>query len=263
MPYATANGIRIYYETEGSGEPLVLVTGYSSDVSHWITVRDELSRHFQIVMVDNRGAGRTDPPVGPFSMQDMADDVLGLCESLQLQKPHLLGHSMGGAIVQSIAYRHPKRIGKVILSQTFCKFRELGRAIIRASLHLAEYEIPARYQYEMIFPWLFSEDFYHDSRKLEMFLERKVSYPYRTPIEVMHKHFAAMCDFDSSSWYHKIAAETLVLGGEQDLLCPLEDNVFLCKGIKGAKLHVFPRMGHMASLEIPKEHNRVVCEFLT
>jgi 3-oxoadipate enol-lactonase len=262
MPYATANGIRIYYETEGNGEPLVLITGYSSDSSHWFTVREELGRHFQLVMLDNRGSGRTDPPQGPFSIEDMADDVIGLCDVLQIKKPHILGHSMGGAIAQSIAFRYSDKVGKVILSQTFAKFRELGRAVIRASLHLGRHQVPTRDQIEIVFPWLFSEDFYQDPRRVEMHIERKLNYPYRATLEALQKQFAAICDFDSSSWYHKITKQTLVLGGEQDLLCPVGESVLMAKGIPGAKIHIFPLMGHEVSVEIPEQHNRVVRDFL-
>jgi 3-oxoadipate enol-lactonase len=263
MPYATANGLQIYYETEGSGEPLVLVGGYSSDSSHWFLVREELGRHFQVVMPDNRGTGRTDPPTGPFSIEDMGDDVVKLCDALNLKSPHLLGNSMGGAIVQSIAYRYPKWPGKIILSQTFIKVRQIVRGMMRGCLHLLEHQVPIRDQLEITFPWLFSEEFYRDPKKLEYAIERKMQYPYKTPPEVMRKQFGALCEFDSSSWHHKISAETLVLAGSQDLICPLEDCMALAKGIQGAKIHVFPNMGHMASLEIPSEYNRVIREFLT
>ena len=263
MPYATANGIQIYYETEGEGEPLVLIAGYSRDSSHWVTVREELSRHFQLILPDNRGCGRTDPPQGPFSIEDMADDVLGLCDVLQIKKPHILGHSMGGAIAQSLAYRYPQRINKVVLSQTFAKFREVGLAVIRASLHLEEHSVPIRNQLEIVFPWLFSDTLYKDPKKVEMLIEKRIDYLYNASFEVLQKQYAAICNFDSSSWYHKINKETLVLAGEQDLLCPLGDCVLMAKNIQGAKVHVFPLMGHNASIEVPHEFNRVVRDFLT
>jgi len=263
MPYVTANGIQIYYETEGEGDPLVLIAGYSRDNSFWVTVRAELSRHFQLILPDNRGCGRTDPPQGPFSIEDMADDVIGLCEVLQVKKAHVVGHSMGGAIAQSIAYRYPQKINKLVLSQTFTKFRELGRAVMRASLHLEEHHVPIRNQLEIVFPWLFSNALYSDPKKVEMLIEKRLNYLYNTPFEVLKKQYAAISDFDSSSWYHKINKETLVLGGEQDLLCPLGDCVLMAKNIQGAKIHVFPLMGHNASIEIPHEFNRVVREFLT
>lgn len=263
MPYVAANGLQIYYETQGNGEPLILIGGYSSDSSHWFAVKDELARQFQVIMLDNRGTGRTDPPVAPFSIEDMADDVVKFADALNLKRPHVLGNSMGGAIVQSIAYRYPSRIGKIVLSQTFIKLRRVVRAMMRGSLHLTEHEVPIRSQLEITFPWLFSEVFYQDPKILEIALERKMNYPFKTPVEVLRKQFGALCEFDSSSWYHRISVETLVIAGSHDLICPLEDCMTLAKGIQGAKIHVFPNMGHMASLEIPSEYNRVVREFLT
>lgn len=263
MPYATANGVQIYYETEGNGEPLILVGGYSSDSSHWFAVKDELARHFQVVLLDNRGTGRTDPPTGPFSIEDMGDDVVKLAANLNLKRPHLLGNSMGGAIVQSIAYRYPDWPGKIILSQTFIKLRQIIRAMMRGCLHLLEHQVPARGQLEITFPWLYSEGFYQDPKKLEIALERRLQYPYKTPPEILRKQFGALCEFDSSLWYHKISAETLILAGQEDLISPVEDSIALAKGIQGAKIHIFPNMGHSASLEIPSEYNRVIREFLT
>ena len=75
MPTRTVNGIRIYYEQEGRGKPLVLIAGYTCDLSVWSPIRSELARHYHLLMLDNRGSGRSDSPDTPYSIGQMAQDT--------------------------------------------------------------------------------------------------------------------------------------------------------------------------------------------
>ncbi|OJV09288.1 MAG: hypothetical protein BGO14_02855 [Chlamydiales bacterium 38-26] len=96
MPKFTCNEIEIYYEIHGEGYPLVLIAGLGCDMSIWDPILDLLKRHFKIIIFDNRGVGRSSSPSQPYTISDMALDTWNLIAKLELHKPHVLGHSMGG-----------------------------------------------------------------------------------------------------------------------------------------------------------------------
>ncbi len=105
MPVTTANGLDLYYELHGQGDPLVLIAGFTCDHTFWEGILGKLAKQFQVLIFDNRGAGRSSCPDLPYTVDDMALDAIALIESLQLKKPHLLGHSLGGCVAQAIAYK--------------------------------------------------------------------------------------------------------------------------------------------------------------
>ena len=102
---AQANGQDLYYELHGDGPPLVLVMGIGYDSSLWTLAQvPVLSTQYQVIMVDNRDAGRSSKARHPYEIADMADDLAGLLDALGIQQTHVLGLSMGGMIAQSLRY---------------------------------------------------------------------------------------------------------------------------------------------------------------
>ena len=118
MPRTTANGIEIYYETHGKGQPLILISGIGYTNWQWYRMVPFLAGQFQVITFDNRGVGQTDKPTGPYSAQMLAADTAGLLDALGLEKAITLGHSMGGFIAQAIALDFPHKVDKLILCST-------------------------------------------------------------------------------------------------------------------------------------------------
>jgi pimeloyl-ACP methyl ester carboxylesterase len=118
MPKIHANGIDIYYETHGSGDPLVLISGLGYGQWMWHKMIPGLAQHFWVIAFDNRGIGETDKPPGPYSAQMLADDTAGLMEALDVSSAAVLGHSMGGFVAQALALSRPDLVDKLILSAT-------------------------------------------------------------------------------------------------------------------------------------------------
>ena len=114
-----ANGQELYYELHGEGPPLVLVMGIGYDSSLWTLAQvPVLSTQFQVILVDNRDAGRSSKAIQPYTIADMADDLAGLLDALGIQRSHLLGLSMGGMIAQEFALRHSDRLDRLVLAGT-------------------------------------------------------------------------------------------------------------------------------------------------
>ena len=122
MPFATVNGIKINYKVEGEGNPLVMIMGFGSPRSGWSSQIPFFKKHFRVVTFDNRGAGKSDKPAGPYTTKMMADDAVKLMDALGIQKADIVGASMGGMIAQELAINYPEKAGKLVLACTYpCK----------------------------------------------------------------------------------------------------------------------------------------------
>ena len=114
MPFLDLPETRLYYTAGGAGPPLVLVHGYTGDSFDWSWVLPTLYRHFRVVAYDRRGEGRSD--LAPdYSLASQVGDLLGVIEALELEGPIVVGHSMGGAIVSSLAVEHPGRVRAIVV----------------------------------------------------------------------------------------------------------------------------------------------------
>ena len=125
MPTIQVNGIGIYYETRGEGEPLTLLMGLGTDISEWEGIIGWLARKYKVIAMDNRGAGRSDKPDEPYSIEMMANDTAGLLRALAVERTNLLGISMGGRIALSLTLAHPELVGKLVLASTSASGRSL------------------------------------------------------------------------------------------------------------------------------------------
>src|SRR4030042_3292285 len=118
MPKAKVKDINLYYEVHGSGYPLILIRGLASNADHWYFQVPAFSPYYSVVVFDNRGIARSDIPDLPFTISTMADDTVGLMDSLGIPRAHILGISMGGMIAQKIALKYPQRVNGIILACT-------------------------------------------------------------------------------------------------------------------------------------------------
>ncbi|MEH1862761.1 MAG: alpha/beta hydrolase [Nostoc sp.] len=120
MPEIQVGDISIYYEIKGSGYPLLMVMGFSFSLLDWGDVfPDELAKHYQVILFDNRDSGRTkSQSTDNYTTADMANDAAGLLNALGIAQAHVLGFSMGGMIAQQFALRHPTKLNKLILACT-------------------------------------------------------------------------------------------------------------------------------------------------
>lgn len=118
MPTTRVNDISMYYELRGDGPPLVLVLGLGGDISEVDGIVDGFARHFTVLAFDNRGAGRTDKPREPYTVEMMAGDTVGLMRAVGFERAHVLGISLGGRIAMEMALSHPDVVDRLVLVST-------------------------------------------------------------------------------------------------------------------------------------------------
>ncbi|HEX6778195.1 MAG TPA: alpha/beta hydrolase [Ktedonobacterales bacterium] len=126
MPTVKVNAITMYYELQGEGEPLVLIAGLRLDVSDYHGIDSWLAQKYQVLAFDNRGAGRTDKPDIPYSIEMMADDTAELLQALGIRAAHIIGISMGGRIALELALQHPELVKKLVLVSTSARVPKRG-----------------------------------------------------------------------------------------------------------------------------------------
>ena len=121
MSRVKVNDIKMYYDVQGEGFPLVMVMGFLGSASCWDPrMMAPLSDKFKVLVFDNRGAGRTDVSEREYSIKLFASDTVGLMDALNIPRAHVLGISMGGMIAQEVALNYPERVEKLVLASTFC-----------------------------------------------------------------------------------------------------------------------------------------------
>jgi pimeloyl-ACP methyl ester carboxylesterase len=252
----------IYYEIHGSGAPLLLIAGLASDSASWMGVVPELSKHFKVIIFDNRGCGRSDIPSEPYSIRDLADDAVKLLDSLEIKQAHVLGHSMGGYIVQEMAINYPERVNKLVLASTSFVSSQRNNRIF-ADL-LKQLQTGKSYE-EWIHSWtnwMFSEKTLKNREFINAFIKGAVAYPYHSSAAGFKGQVEAIVSFNAQERVKEIKAKTLVLEGEEDRLIPPEEARALADKIGGSSFQLFKQTGHSVCIENPGKFIESVLKFI-
>lgn len=262
MPYIYSNGIRMHYEERGQGEPLVLIMGLGADGPVWEDHVKAYEKHFRCILVDNRGAGRSDKPEGPYSTSMMAHDIAGLMDGLSIESAHISGISMGGCIAQEVAIMYPERVRSLILncSWDFCDlYTKRIFETFRALIALAD---PVTFTRNLQL-WIFTPE-YHRTNMIDL-LQREqagLNNPYPMPAHAFQAQCDACIRHDTRGRLNKIKAPTLVTVGDQDIFTPLHYSQRISQEIAHAELIVFEGSGHTHHWDQLDKYNQQTLEFL-
>lgn len=262
MPTVTANGINIHYEKSGSGEPLILISGYCCDHTLWNDVAPHLANHFEVIAFDNRGAGYTQSPDVPNSIELMAQDTAAFIEALKLPQAYLVGHSMGGAIALRTAFDIPQKLKKIVAANTSVKFSPITLMNFEFFLGLRLDGVKLERMAQGILPWIYSNTFLSNKQNVIDSIKETMENPKPQTYEAQKEQANALIKHDATHWYKQIKVPTLIIGGNEDLIAPLSHSHELQEGIPGSKLHVFEKIGHMPNVEKPREFSQAVIDFL-
>jgi len=262
VPKIRVNDIEMNYELHGEGEPLVLIMGLTGSLEGWRPLVPAFAREYRVLIFDNRGAGLTDKPAGPYSMPMMADDTAGLMDALGIESARVYGISMGGMIAQELALRHPQKVKALVLGCTTPggpnsspPSKETVEALVSiGSLGLEE-------GLEIVLRLLYTEEFIAKYREplREMTLN---SFDLRTPRHAAQAQRAAIDAHDTYDRLPQIRAPTLVIAGGKDELVPSANSPILAQRIPGAELVMYPKARHGYLGENAAEATAAVLDFL-
>jgi pimeloyl-ACP methyl ester carboxylesterase len=234
------NDTDFYYELHGQGQPLVLIAGYSCDHSYWDLMVPKLKERFQVLVFDNRAAGQSQDQGGAFSLEQMAADTMALLQHLDMHQFHLVGHSMGGAIAQIMAYRYRGYCRKMVLMNSFTHADARSAFVLDGLLTLRKSGVDLDTLITVTMPWFFSTDFLANAENVLLFKEVLRNYPYLQSLEDQERQWAALRVFDSRAWLEEIAIPSLVIAGAEDIVSLPGDSEELVNTILDANLLVLP-----------------------
>jgi pimeloyl-ACP methyl ester carboxylesterase len=246
MPKVRVNDIQVYYEVHGEGFPLIMIMGLGGNIDWWDPrLIQELSKKFKLIILDNRGAGRTDISSRKYTIKLFADDTVGLMGALGISRAHVLGISMGGMIAQELALNYPEKVEKLVLCSTLCggakavpASQEVLGTLMADRSALSPEEIA-----KTVIPLILTESFI---KKNPDFVELSLQQILRAPIsnEAFTRQVNAIMEFDTYERLSQIKVPTLVLHGKQDILIPPENGSILAKAIPNAKLVYLKNSAH-------------------
>ena len=262
MPLVQIEAGDLYYEVAGEGPPLLLIAGFSGNTTGWLPVQPALARHFTLIMFDNRGAGRSCVPPGPYTIAQMADDALVLLDHLGVDRAHVLGSSMGGMIAQEFALRHPERVDKLVLNVTAARPTPVLKQFLTANIWAIEHGMPLGDRMFWVLPWMASPAIMTDHEKVEQTLAMRQANPYPAPDAGMIAQAQAIMAHNALDRVRQITAPTLVLSAAEDILTPVAGGRELADAIPGAQFTVLPRGAHVTAAEYPAEVSSALLEFL-
>ena len=269
MSKAIVDGINIEYRVEGQGEPLVMIMGLGSTRSGWLFQTPVFKKHYRVVTFDNRGVGKSDKPIGPYSIKMMADDTVGLMNHLGIEKAHILGVSMGGMIAQELATNHPQRVSKLVLACTFARSDDdsgISSELFQALRHPGYDErrsdsdissIPSRKVADALFGLIFNKRLYRTIfiplMKLVVRLEETRGIMGQAEAVLGH---------NTADRLHLVNAPTLVLAGSKDRVIKPSSSELIAKLIPDARLVKVDDGSHAFFIEMRNIFNREVLKFL-
>lgn len=265
------NGIKICYEIHGDGDPIILVHGFGDKKEVWLAQVGVLAAHYKVITFDNRGAGKSDRPDEPYTMEIYADDIRGLMDFLKIDTTHLIGWSLGGMIIQYFALKYPERLNKLVLINTDYK-GTLGEYITQGLLESVE--LRQRDPTEAF--WHTAPFEYHAKFRRDMKADPKKKFYGIWSVEDLIKIYSvdpptpqdiknagqAFETHDNTSRLSEIKHKTLVLAASHDRVTPKSVMLEISEKIPNSIFKVIEKAGHNSILSRAPEVNQLILDFL-
>ena len=253
MPKITTNGVELYYERVGSGEPLLLVHGLLFSAESWRDQLDSLSAEYDCIAVDLRGQHRSEATRDPagYDLWNQAEDVHGLIGGLGIAPVHYAGLSMGGMIGMRLALTHPEDLRDLALLDTSAE----GEEPEKVERYAAMRHVMRKGELEHVLPAL-PPVFFADAYVTEH--PEKVEAWFESLRQGDQEGFALASQMvderdDITARLGEIDIPTLVIHGTEDVPIPVERAQALAAGIPGARLDLVAGAGHQSNMDHPDE----------
>jgi pimeloyl-ACP methyl ester carboxylesterase len=263
MPICAVNGLDLYYEEHGdSANPaLVCVQGLGGDASGWAGQLPLWSQHFRTLVFDNRDVGRSSYVDADYDVAALAADVIALVDALGIERFHLLGISLGGAIAQEVALSVGERLLSLTLVVTYAGADRWFTERTKLEQRLLDRK-NAEHMLEELLIMTLSPGFYEDQQRIDALRAEILGNPYPQARPGFVRQLRASATHDSRQELGSLAVPTHVIGAEQDILIPVWRSRELASLIPGAVLSVVAGSGHSVAVECPEQLAELVHGFI-
>ena len=263
MPFVHAtDGTRIHYEVTGKSgaTPVLMIQGLGASKNAWNLQRIAMATRFRIISFDNRGAGRSDKPTEPFTLEQMADDALAVLDAAGIETAHVVGASMGGVISQIIAVKYPHRVRSLTLVCTACRNHPWRQDLLQTWAKTAEEKGMIEVGKEAA-QWVMSP---------RSFRRLVPAFTWMGPLAALRPRHSFVSQIhaildtreDLVDQLSTITAPTMVIVGNQDILTPRGDSEEIAERIPNSELVVISGAAHGLMMEHSSTFNKILIEFL-
>jgi 3-oxoadipate enol-lactonase len=263
MPFVHAtDGTRIHYEVTGKSgaTPVLMIQGLGASKNAWNLQRIAMATRFRIISFDNRGAGRSDKPTEPFTLEQMADDALAVLDAAGIETAHVVGASMGGVISQIVAVKYPHRVRSLTLVCTACRNHPWRQELLQSWAKTAEEKGMIEVGKEAA-QWVMSP---------RSFRRLVPAFTWMGPLAALRPRHSFVSQIDAIldtredlvDQLSTITAPTMVIVGNQDILTPRGDSEEIAERIPNSELVVISGAAHGLMMEHSSTFNKILIEFL-
>ena len=263
MPFVSAtDGTRIHYEVTGKpgATPVLMIQGLGASKNAWNLQRIAMATRFRIISFDNRGAGRSDKPTVPFTLEQMAEDAIAVLDAVGVETAHVVGASMGGVISQIVAVKHPHRVRSLTLVCTACRNHPWRQELLQSWAKTAEEKGMIEVGKEAA-QWVMSP---------RSFRRLVPAFTWMGPLAALRPRHSFVSQIDAIlntredlvDQLSTITAPTMVIVGNQDILTPRGDSEEIAERIPNAELVVISGAAHGLMMEHSSTFNKILIEFL-
>jgi len=262
MPFADVNGVRLFHESRGEGDPLLCVLGLASDHQAWGLQSEAFAEQCRTIVFDNRDTGASTLCDTDYDVSDLAADALALADHLDLRTFHLLGISLGSCVAQHVALAAPGRVRTLTLAATWAgtapAFSQMRAAVWEREVRRSSRE---EFLEEMMLLTL-SETMFESEEAIATVKRMTLENPYPQPTEALIRQIRATARHDVRDRLGELRMPVHVIAGDRDILIPPWKSEEVAERVEGATLTILKGIGHAMNLERADEFNRAVLGWL-
>lgn len=248
MPVTTIGRYEISYVDAGDGFPIVFIHGLAGDASAWTAQIEAFRPDHRVVAFDNRGAGKSTQVDEPVSTLDLARDTLGLMDALGIDRAHVVGRSMGGAIGQHMALLAPERVHTLVMCASFAKLDPVGVRVLTNMREVLEWRGDWGDHARHSVPNFLSPAFYNDHPDTVAQIEALIGGETRLQACYVRQNHACM-EHDTLDRLGEITCPVLIMAGGADPICSMTSTRWMQERIPQAEVVVFEGSSHFFLVE--------------
>jgi 3-oxoadipate enol-lactonase len=259
VAFVQNQGAKIYWDERGQGAPVLLIMGLGLPSDMWHRTRPLLEARYRTITLDNRGAGRSDVPSGPYSLATMASDAAAVLDAAGVSGAHVFGVSMGGMIAQEFAVQYPSRVRSLILGCTAPGGPHAVRAEPAALQMLTSRATMTDEEFsDAVLPFIHDAHTPRERIEEDLVIRRR----WNPSVKGYLAQLQGIMAWEVYSRLQQVTAPTLAVHGETDRLVPPGNSRVIAGRIPNAKLVMIPRAGHIFTTDQPEPSHRAILDFL-